>query len=173
MKTNISLAKKWILSATSDIKRILKDLEIEDFADIAFRSQFAVEKFNKSILGILGIKVQKTHEPSKIIKTLLKEEEYLKFDKNSEDLIIQMITLSILFEEEGVKTRYGISREDEFLVAEEIYKSFDDIKRFISNLEKIIMVFIKIILDIFKIPENKLDNLQILKDLREQLITWI
>jgi len=46
MKTNISLAKKWILSATSDINRILKDLETNDFADIAFRSQFAVEKLN-------------------------------------------------------------------------------------------------------------------------------
>ncbi len=36
MKTNISLAKKWILSATSVINRILRDLETNDFADIAF-----------------------------------------------------------------------------------------------------------------------------------------
>ncbi len=56
MKTNISLAKKWIESAIADLKRFLKSLKSNDFADVAFRSQFAVEKLNKSILVLLGIK---------------------------------------------------------------------------------------------------------------------
>lgn len=172
MKTNISLAKKWILSATSDINRILKDLETNDFADIAFRSQFAVEKLNKSIIGLLGLKVQKTHEPTKILKSILKE-EYREFDKTSEELILQLITFSILFEEEGTKTRYGITQEDDFLVPEEIYKSFDDIDKFIQNLEKIITIYAKIIEDVFNIQENTLDDLKLLKNLREELIKWI
>ena len=172
MKTNISLAKKWILSATSDINRVLKDLETNDFADIAFRSQFAVEKLNKSIIGLLGLKVQKTHEPTKILKSILKE-EYREFDKNSEDLILQLITYSILFEEEGTKTRYGITQEEDFLVAEEIYKSFDDVDKFIRNLEKIIIIYAKIIADVFNIQESILDDLLILKNLKEELAKWI
>lgn len=172
MKTNISLAKKWILSATSDINRILKDLETNDFADIAFRSQFAVEKLNKSIIGLLGLKVQKTHEPTKILKSILKE-EYREFDKTSEELILQLITFSILFEEEGTKTRCGITQENNFLVPEEIYKSFDDIDKFIQNLEKIITIYAKIIEDVFNIQENTLDDLKLLKNLREELIKWI
>ena len=173
MKTNISIAKKWILSAASDIKRILNDLETDDFADIAFRSQFAVEKLNKSILALLGIKIQKTHEPTKILKSILRSEKYRAFDKDSEDLIIQMINLSILFEEEGTKTRYGVFRENEFLVSEEIYKSFNDINKFIFNLEKIISIYNKIITEVLNIKESKLDDLNLLLNLREELIKWI
>ena len=161
------------LFAASDIKRILKDLETDDFADIAFRSQFAVEKLNKSILALLGIKIQKTHEPTKILKSILKSEEHRAFDKKSEDLIIQMINYSILFEEEGTKTRYGVFIENEFLISEEIYTSFNDINKFISNLVKIISIYIKIISEVFKIRENKLDNLNLLKNLRDELIKWI
>jgi HEPN domain-containing protein len=172
MKTNISLAKNWIISAISDIKRIIKDFETEDFADIAFRSQFAVEKLNKSIIGLLGLKVQKTHEPTKILKSILHEDSR-KFNKNSEDLILQLITFSILFEEEGTKTRYGITQEDDFLLAEEIYTSFNDIKKFIQNLEKIITIHAKIIGDVFNIKESTLEDLINLKNLREELIKWI
>ena len=114
MKTNISLAEKWIISAIADIKRFLNGLKIEDFADAAFRSQFAVEKLNKSILVLLGVKIQKTHEPTKILKDVLKDKEYRKFNEKSEELIKEIITYSLIFEEEGTKTRYGFYKEDEF-----------------------------------------------------------
>ena len=173
MKTNISLAKKWIVSAIADIKRFLKGLEVEDFADVAFRSQFAVEKLNKSILVLLGVKIQKTHEPTKILKNVLKDKDYRTFDEKSEQLIKEIITYSLIFEEEGTKTRYGFYKEDEFLIAEEIYTSLEDIKHFIINLEKIVSIYIDIIQDVFQIPKTKFKDLKILKDLKEDIIKWI
>ena len=173
MKTNISLAKKWVVSAIRDLERFLKSLKSEDFADAAFRSQFAIEKLNKSILVLLGVKIQKTHEPTKILKDILKDKESRKFDKIAEELIKKMITYSLLFEEEGTKTRYGVYKEDEFLIAEEIYTSLEDIKQFIINLEKIISIYITIIQDIFQIHKNELEDLQTLKDIKEDIIKWI
>ncbi len=76
----------------------------------------------------MGVKIQKTHEPTKILKDILKDKESRKFDKKAKELIKKIITYSLLFEEEGTKTRYGVYKEDEFLIAEEIYTSLEDIK---------------------------------------------
>lgn len=173
MKTNISLAIKWIVSAIADLKRFLKSLKSEDFADAAFRSQFAVEKLNKSILVLLGLKIQKTHEPTKILKDVLKDKESRKFDKKTEELINQIISYSLLFEEEGTKTRYGVYQEDELLTPEEIYIALEDVKDFIINLEKIISIYITIIQEIFQIPKTELEDLQTLKDIKEDINKWI
>lgn len=173
MKTNLSLAKKWIVSAIADIKRFLKGLEGDDFADVAFRSQFAVEKLNKSILALLGLKIQKTHEPTKILKTVLKDKDVRKFNKNSEKLIEEIINNSLLFEEESTKTRYGFYKGDEFLTAEEIYKSLDDVKQLIINLEKVISVYANIVQEVFHIPKKKLEDLNILENLKEDIMKWI
>lgn len=173
MKTNISLAKKWIESAIADLKRFLKSLESDDFADVAFRSQFAVEKLNKSILTLLGIKTQKTHEPTKILKDVLKDKDSRKFDKKAEKLIKNIISHSLIFEEEGTKTRYGIYKEDEFLIAEDIYISLDNIKEFIIDLEKVISIYIKIIEEIFQIPKKELKDLKILKEIKGEITKWI
>ena len=148
MKTNISLAKKWIVSAIADLERFLKSLKSEDFADAAFRSQFAIEKLNKSVLVLLGLKIQKTHEPTKVLKDVLKDKDSRKFDKKAEELIKQIISYSLLFEEEGTKTRYGVYNEDELLIPEEIYITLKDIKDFIINLDNIISLYIKLIQNI-------------------------
>jgi HEPN domain-containing protein len=173
MKTNISLTKKWIESAIADLGRFLKSLESNDFADVVFRSQFAVEKLNKSILVLLGIKTQKTHEPTKILKDILKDRDIRKFDKKSEELIKKIITYSLIFEEEGTKTRYGIYKEDEFLIAEDIYNTLDSIKYFIINLEKVISIYIKLIEESFQITKNELIDLETLKEIKGEIIKWI
>jgi HEPN domain-containing protein len=173
MKTNISLAKKWIESAIADLKRMLKSLEFDDFANVAFRSQFAVEKLNKSLLVLLGIKIQKTHEPTKFLKDLLYDEDLGKFDEESSDLIKQIISKSLIFEEEGTKTRYGVYKEDDFLIAEDIYNTLDDIKPFILNLEKLIPTYIEVLENFFQISEASIMDLKFLKELKEEIAQWI
>ncbi len=77
MRTNFSQAKSWILSAIYDIKRVIYSLKRKDFADVAFRSQFAVEKFKEATLNLLGVKVEKTHTPTKILKSIILDEDIL------------------------------------------------------------------------------------------------
>lgn len=172
MKTNITLAKKWIMSAIADLERFLNSLGIDDFADTAFRSQFAVEKINKSILTLMGVKIQKTHEPTKILLDILRDKESRAFSKNTKRLLNEIIDLSILFEEEGTKTRYGLYKDEDYITAEEIYKSIEDIKDFINNLEKVITTFIIIIQEVFHIPVAELEEINILKNIKEEISKW-
>jgi HEPN domain-containing protein len=167
------LAKKWIESAIADLRRFLNSLESDDFADVVFRSQFAVEKLNKSIVVLLGVKTQKTHEPTKILKDILKDKDRRDFTKKEEELIKEIISNSLIFEEEGTKTRYGIYKEDEFLIAEDIYNTLESIKPFIMNLEKIVSIYLVIINEIFKIPEKELKELEKLKEIKKRMTKWI
>ncbi len=96
-----------------------------------------------------------------------------KFDKKAEELIKQIIAHSLIFEEEGTKTRYGVYKEDEFLIAEDIYNTIDKVKQFIINLKKVISVYIKIIEEIFQVPENELKDMETLKEMKGEINKWI
>ena len=169
METNFTQARKWIISAIHDIKRVLKDLKTEDFADIAFRSQFAVEKLNKSILNLMGIKIQKTHTPTLILKNILRKEDMLSLDNKTENLIEKICKYSKIFEDEGAKTRYGIFKKDELILAEEIYSSIGDIEYFLKNLGKIIKLFLTLLKESFKITEKEFEELSQLKEFLGEL----
>jgi len=67
MNTNISQGRSWVNSGIHDLKLVLSSLREKHFSIVAFRSQFAVEKLNKAILCFFGIKIEKTHFPTKII----------------------------------------------------------------------------------------------------------
>lgn len=174
-ETNFSKAKKWLKSALADIKRVLKDLERDDFADIAFRSQFAVEKINKSILNFFGIKIEKVHDPSTILDDFLKKNENLQIDSKTEEFITNLIKYSKVFEKEGTKTRYGTVEEGELITAEEIYSSFGDVIDLIIHLNLVITHLINF-LKYFskKISRNDFLNIkEEFEDLNEALKKWI
>lgn len=173
MKTNFSQAKSWINSAFNDTKRMLNDLKLQDFSRVAFTSQFAVEKLNKALLSFLGIKVEKTHNPSEILKMVLDDEEAISVDKKTEGLIENIIRNSEFFEKQGTKTRYGIIINDKLKFPEEIYRTFDDIKDFITNLIYIINDYVTIIKDSLKLANEEFDMIQKLEELKEELKKWI
>ena len=97
MKTNFSQAKSWITSAINDIKRVLIDLKLKDFSRVAFRSQFAVEKLNKMILSLMGIKIEKIHTPSEILNKVIKDNKVLSLDEEKKDLMENIIRNSEFF----------------------------------------------------------------------------
>ncbi len=172
MRTNFSQAKSWILSAINDIKRVKYSLKRKDFADVAFRSQFAVEKFNKAALNLLGVKVEKTHTPASILKSIILGEEIPINKESVKEILLKIINYSGLFEDEGVKTRYGISKEEMLMIPEQIYTSFEDIKQFILNLQKIVDLYLKFWNETFNINEIEFKELKILKKLNKKLKKW-
>ncbi|KKL61881.1 hypothetical protein LCGC14_2190890 [marine sediment metagenome] len=173
MRTNFSQAKSWILSAINDIKRVISSLKRKDFADVAFRSQFAVEKFNKAALNLLGVKIEKTHTPTKILKSIILDEEILINEKSVKENLLNIINYSGLFEDEGVKTRYGIFKEEMLMIPERIYSSFEDIKQFILNLQKIVDLYLIVWNETFNINEIEFKELKELKKLNKKLKKWI
>ena len=173
MKTNFSQAKGWLTSAINDIKRVLSDLNLKDFSRAAFRSQFAVEKLNKTILSFMGIKIEKTHTPSEILKKVLRDESVLSLNEETKDLIKYIIRTSEFFERHGTKTRYGVIEEDKIRFPEEIYGSFKDIKSFIENLVYMINLHTILMEKTFNLSLKKFEPLKLLKGLEGELNKWI
>jgi len=173
METNFSQARKWIISAIHDIDRVLKDLKTEDFADIAFRCQFAVKKLNKSILNLMGIKTIKTHTPSIILKDVLRNEEAINIDKKTREILKQICNYSKFFEEEGTKTRYGIFKNGELIISEEIYSNIKDIEKFLKYLGIIIKSFLVLLKDSFKLTDKEIDELMQFEKLMDELKKWV
>lgn len=173
MRTNFSQAKSWILSAINDIIRVIFSLKRKDFADVAFRSQFAVEKLNKAALNLLGVKIEKTQTPTKILKSIIFDEEILINEESVKEKLLNIIKYSGLFEDEGVKTRYGISKDETLMIPERIYSSFKDIKQFILNLQKIVDLYLILWNETFNINEIELKELKELKKLNKKLKKWI
>ena len=138
MKTNFTQAKSWFSSAIIDIEYVLDDLESKSFARIAFRSQLATEKFNKALLNLMGLKIEKTHTPTKILNKFLKDKETLNLNQKEKKMLKNIIKISKIFEDTGTKTRYGVHKEGKIIFPEEIYKSFEDVKDFIINLKDLI-----------------------------------
>jgi len=173
MKTNFTQAKSWIISAITDINRVVGSLERNDFADVAFRSQFAIEKLIKALLSLMGVKVEKTHIPTKVLKDLLKNEGILTIDEETEKKFNKVIKFSGFFEEQGTKTRYGTIKNEILTLPEDIYNSFEDIKEFIFNMVNLIHEYLIILEEIFGITKDKFEDLQHLKNLLGKLKKWI
>ncbi|MFO8018560.1 MAG: HEPN domain-containing protein [Promethearchaeia archaeon] len=171
--TNLSRAKKWLNSAISDINRVLNDLERGDYADIAFRSQFAVEKINKSIFNIFGIKIEKVHNPSTILDDFLKNVENLEIDDKIRSILEELTADSKVFENEGTKTRYGTIERGELITAEEIYNSFEDIKYLLKKLDKIIINLVRFLKYSIKKDKKELEIINELNELRILIAKWI
>lgn len=173
MKTNFSQAKSWIASAINDIKRVFNDLSLKDFSRVAFTSQLAVEKLNKAILSLIGIKIEKTHNPSEILKEVFIDEEALSIDEKAREWIEIIIRNSEFFERQGTKTRYGIIEGDKIRFPEEIYSSFEDIHNFLENLKTIINMYIKLMKETFRLSEKEFESIEVLKELEGEISKWI
>lgn len=88
-------------------------------------------------------------------------------------MIKEIVNFSLLFEEEGTKTRYGLYKDEDYITAEEIYESIEDINDFINNLEKVIITYIEIIKEVFQFPTGKMEELIKLKKISEEISKWI
>ncbi len=146
---------------------------MKDFSLVAFRSQFAVEKLNNALLNLLGVKIEKTHVPSKFLKSILNDEKILIIDQKTRDLLKIIITNSRRFEAEGTKTRDGIRKNAQLTFPEDIYSSFEDIKEFIINLKNIIHNHVILLKETFNITEKEFEDLKQLKKFGGELNKWI
>lgn len=173
MNTNFSQGKSWIISAISDVKIVINGLQNEYYSLVAFRSQFAVEKFNKAILIFMGLKIEKTHTPTDILEDIINSKSSLIIDVETKKVLEKILKFSKFFENEGVQTRYGTIKNNKLVIAEEIYQSFEDIKSFLINLQKIVICFLKLVKESLNITEKEFENLIQLESLSGELKQWI
>ena len=173
MNTNFSQGKSWILSAISDLKIVISSIQNEFYSLVAFRSQFAVEKLNKAILNFMGLKVEKTHAPTVILEDVLKNNSSLIINFDTKEILNKILNHSKFFENEGVQTRYGTFRDNRLITAEEIYQSFDDIKVFLLNLERILNLYLELLKKSLNMTKEEFKELDQLEFLLGELKKWI
>jgi HEPN domain-containing protein len=173
MNTNFSQGKSWIISAISDVKIVITGIQNEYYSLVAFRSQFAVEKFNKAILSFMGLKIEKTHTPTDILEDIISSKSSLIIDVETKKVLEKILKFSKFFENEGVQTRYGTIKNNKLVIAEEIYQSFEDIKSFLINLQNIVNCFLKLVKESLNITEKEFENLLQLESLLGELKQWI
>ena len=173
MSTNFKQAKSWINSAISDISIILTAIKKKYFSLVAFKSQFAVEKLNKSILSFFGLKIEKIHTPSEILTEIINNQIIISNNEKTKNILKEIIGYSIFFESQGTKTRYGIVQNENLISAEEIYSKLEDVKEFIERLVAFINLYLILLKDIFNINEIDFKEIKKLKSSIRKLKKWI
>jgi len=172
MITNHTQAKGWINSSITEIVREFKGKRAKDYDDFAFRSQLAVEKLNKAILCFFGLKSEKVHTPSKIIQNVIKNEKNIKIDKQTEDILFNIINYSEFFEKQGTITRYGVSKEGVLTFPEDLYDSQEIIKDFLYNLKKILENVVIFLQDFLHFTEKDYEGLTQIKQFLGDKKKW-
>ena len=172
MNTNFSQGKSWIKSAISDLKIVINSLQNDFFSLVAFRSQFAVEKLNKAILNFMGLKFEKTHTPTDILEEVLMSNSSLEIEEPTKKILKNILTYSKFFEDEGVKTRYGILENNRLITAEEIYQTFEDIKDFLKNLQNILANYLELLVKSLSMTKEKYKDLEQLESILGELKEW-
>lgn len=131
--SNFSQASKWILSFIGDVNRVKRSFDFEDYSDTIFRAQFAVEKLNKAILILFGLKFKKTYTPSDIINEDLISERIKILDEETKKLLLKITKSTRKFERLGTTPRYGFIRDNELVLPEELYSSKEDIEHLLNE----------------------------------------
>ena len=121
----------------------------------------------------MGLKVEKTHNPTDIIEDILISKSALSFNLETKKILEKILKYSKFFENEGVQTRYGTIKNNKLIIAEEIYQSFEDIKNFLINLQNIVNCFLKLVKESLNIKEKDFENLKQLESLLGELKQWI
>ncbi|MFB0559685.1 MAG: HEPN domain-containing protein [Candidatus Lokiarchaeia archaeon] len=104
--------------AISDLERVTRKFESEDYAATVYRAQVAAERLCKGIIFLIGLQFKKTHEPTVIIKNFLDEET---LEEAQKELLSEIITKAKILEEQGTIPRYGIETPTTILRPEEVY----------------------------------------------------
>jgi HEPN domain-containing protein len=136
MTTNYEATKQWLKLVYNNFDRIIRNFIVDDYAATMFRIQLSVEQLQKSLLFSLGIQFRKTHEPSRILDSILNDENY-KLDENVSENLEKLSFLAKRIEKEETATRYEIKKEGKIITPEEYYDR-GKIIAFLGNLEEII-----------------------------------
>ena len=142
MTTNYQRTKEWLNLAFDNIKTLISNYKISEYSTCVYKIQLSIEQLQKALLYLFGLHFRKTHEPSKILRTLSNnnniqiEEENIKQIKN-------VVALAEIIEREGTATRYGIIRDEKLISPNELYnKAKTD--EFLKNLKDILSILIEL-----------------------------
>lgn len=156
--TNFLRARKWLKMAVKDTERTLRSYSQGDYADSAFRTQFAAEKLCKSVIFILGFQFKKTHRPAQIIEKEVLTERSTKMLAGAKKILSELVTTSRYLEEQGVASRYGLEIEGSLLTPDELFNE-EKAGKMLTKLNSLLQLFVELV-SVLKIQEDELPELK-------------
>lgn len=165
MVTNFERARGWILMSISDLERVTRNFESEDFAATVFRAQTATERLCKGIIFLMGLQFKKTHEPTVIIKNFLDEET---LNETQRELLSEIISKAKILEEQGTIPRYGIETATTIIRPEELYDR-EKTLRLIHVTKDLFNTFIKLLENQKFLPDIKSELRSVISELSKLL----
>ena len=148
--------------AHKNLERVITYYQLNDYAATVFRIQLSVEQLQKCLLLFLGIQFRKTHEPSKILDSLIYN-EVMKLSKDLSKKLKQISMIAKKIEQQETITRNGVKKNDELITPEEYYTKEKTLS-FIDNLQDIILILVSLF---ESIPELKGDVEQFVKYMKQ------
>ena len=139
----------------------------EDYAATVFRIQLSVEQLQKSVLLFLGIQFRKTHEPSRVIDSVIYDSD-VELDEEIVENLKNLSRIAKIIEKEETTTRYGIERDDEIIPPEEIYDK-KKTRHFLKSLIDILCIVASLIEE-FPSLEKPFEELKIFAKKMEVLL---
>ncbi|TFG23092.1 MAG: HEPN domain-containing protein [Promethearchaeota archaeon] len=152
MADNLNTTKEWLELAFKNRQKVIKFYKIEEFAATVFRIQLSIEQLQKSLVFLIGLKFRKTHEPSKILD-LIEKDENIQIEQKYINKIKKIAKISKDIEEQGTATRYGEIIDGKLVSPDNRYNKSESLK-YMKDLMKILVILNDLLESIpdFKIP---------------------
>jgi HEPN domain-containing protein len=128
------------------LDRVIRNYEVEDYADCVFLIQLLIEPIQKSILFLIGLQFRKTHEPSIIIERYVLSQNNT-IEENIKNSLLKIANLAKDVEQEETKTGYGVVGDERLITPEEEY-DINKTKIYSKNLKGILREILKLLEDL-------------------------
>ena len=142
MTNNFNKTKEWLSLAFSNIERVIRNYQINDYSECVFKIQLSIEQLQKALILLLGLQFRKIHDPSRILDSIV-DNNNLEIEIENLDRIKKVAFLAKGIEGEGTTTRYGTIEEGKLISPEDKYdkleadKFLKDLKEILINLKEI------------------------------------
>ncbi len=143
---NYKRSKEWLKLSFNNLEKVIAFYKIKEYDACVFRIQLSIEQFQKSLLFLLGFQIRKTHEPSKILDSLIYNDQ-IQVKKQILDKFKKLTKLAKVIEKEETSTRYGIIRNNKLISPKKLYDKTKAIE-FLNILVKFLIVIKEILINI-------------------------
>ena len=143
MTTNYKRTKEWLDLAFDNLKTLISNYKISEYSTCVYKIQLSIEQLQKALLYLFGLQFRKTHEPSKILRSLINNKN-TQIEKEDIKRIKNIVNLAEIIESEGAATRYGIIRDEKLISPKELYNKVKT-DEFLKNLKDILSILIELL----------------------------
>lgn len=142
---NYKRIKEWIILSFNNIEKVCTFYEIQKYDACVFRIQLAVVQLQKSLLFLFGFQPRKSHEPSKILDSLIFKNQ-IQANKDIIKKLKDLSRLAKITEKEETSTRYDLIK-DERLIPPQILYDKSKAKEFLNVLSSFLIIYRDILIN--------------------------